>query len=253
VTTEPFSEKDYLPAFQEFRRLSEALLLRYLDWARIDQNRTGRFLDVGAGPGIQAVRILDALPTTWSIVALEPTANLSAAAREALAPFGARAVVVEAQLSAFKELNGFHAAWLSEVVHVLGDPIAWAEDLSRLLAPGATAVIRTSTHEQLHTRKWYNEFPAARAVDLARHPSSKSVHAALLRSGFSSVEEIVIDESRMVSSMLYLSMLKARCFSTLRLISDREFIDGYELARKKFSLDGEVRFDYEMTAYVATR
>jgi hypothetical protein len=144
---------------------------------------------------------------------------------------------------------GYDAAWLSEVVHLLGTPQDWAAKLASSLNPGARGVVRTSTHEQLRTRHWYTYFPRALEVDLERHPSEQAVSQALADSGFVSYQATTVDESRMLPATVVRDLFAKRAFSTLHLISARELEAGLALWDAEFAGSDLVLWDYEMTAY----
>lgn len=72
------------------------VLLRLL---RAAERPIRRVLDLGAGDGILLAAVLDAFPDATG-VALDYSAPMLAQARARLAPFGARATVIEADLSA---------------------------------------------------------------------------------------------------------------------------------------------------------
>jgi SAM-dependent methyltransferase len=250
---EPFGRAGYRIAFERFRALPQAAFERYYECLNMSATSTGRLLDIGAGPGIQAEMLLRTLPVQWGVDALEPSRQLADAARVRLAQFGARASVKESTFDAFPASRKYHAVWASEVTHLLGDPSSWVEKAARCTRPGGRVVIRTSTHEQLRDRHWYRHFPSALAVDLARHPARSDVVRALERAGFSEVHAVSVDESRPMAVTYLLESFESKAFSTLHLIDERDLADGILSLRNELKGARVTKWHYEMTAYVGTR
>jgi 2-polyprenyl-3-methyl-5-hydroxy-6-metoxy-1,4-benzoquinol methylase len=249
----PFDQQTYRLAFERYRRMPPAVFDRYYTLLGADASGGGTLLDVGAGPGLLAEALLQALPESWNVVAVEPSAELAGAARSRLARFGSRATVTQRRFADLSNAERFGAAWLSEVAHLLGDPRIWAGRLASHVLPGGRVLVRTSTHRQLVGRQWYEYFPTARAVDLARHPTRSAVVDALAGAGFADVEATTVNESRIVEPAVMIEMFRRRAFSTLHHVDDAELRAGIEAAAVRTRGLDTITYDYEMTAYTARR
>lgn len=249
--TAVFDDTAYRTAFERFRRIPADCFESYFK-ALCVKNDNGLLLDVGAGPGLAAEMLLERLPVDWRLAALEPSVPLAAACNARLQRFPGRFLVQNTNLNSLAVKSEVNAAWLSEVVHLLGSPDEWVLKLASFMARGATLVVRTSTHRQLKSRQWYRNFPGALDIDLERHPDEPSMRKALQAAGFSDIQTLQVDESRVVVSSDLFEMVAQKAFSTLRLISDVAHEDG--VARLKHKINGLPTsfWHYEMTAYTAT-
>jgi len=249
-----FDDPAYKTAFQQFRRMRPDMFDRYLACLERPDIPDGQALDVGCGPGLQAEMLLERLPAPWTLTALESSLDMAAAARQWLSRFGARFSVRESRLEDLPdELNpSFDVAWLSEVAHLLGNAAQWTARLGSLMKPGGRILIRTSTHAQLKEREWYQFFPSALPVDLARHPDREALNKALSLAGFNHIVTTTIDESRPIEKDFFYSMMQNKAFSTLHDIEPNAFEEGLRLLRTHLIGKSEVKWCYEMTAYTAT-
>lgn len=73
-------------------------------------------LDVGAGTGTVTRRLLERLPSA-QLTALDASAEMTAAARVALSPYGERVRVVTAELAAFRPERAYDAVVSNLVLH----------------------------------------------------------------------------------------------------------------------------------------
>jgi cyclopropane fatty-acyl-phospholipid synthase-like methyltransferase len=149
----------------------------------------------------------------------------------------------------FQTTSLYDAILCSEVIHLIPNLEEFFYKLNKITADNGIIFIRTSTHKQLASRFWYKHFPKCLIIDLERHPSLFLLKAIALNSGFKKFEVMEVDESIEMNSKSYLDFFSKKPFSTLHLISEKDFQDG--IARIKAGASGEVlKFDYNMTIYL---
>jgi ubiquinone/menaquinone biosynthesis C-methylase UbiE len=204
-----------------------ALPLRWLDaWRRelMDyMTPPGRTLDLGSGTGLWAEAFV-----AWfnvPIVGIEPSeAMRRTAAGKGIGP-QAHFVGGRADRIPLAD-DSCSCAWLSTVVHHVGDLTACAAQLRRVLVPRAPLLIRNSFGDRLEGVHWLNFFPTAREIASRRWPSVAATIQAFRSAGFEfeklqSVPEVVASDLR-----AYHKRISVRANSTLTLISDDEFQAG---------------------------
>jgi SAM-dependent methyltransferase len=139
----------------------------------------GPIVDLGAGTGAWSAALAE-----WTgrrVLAVEPSAGMrdefAAGTDGDVALVGGRggAVPVRRGVAA--------AAWLSTVIHHVGDLGACAADLAAVLAPGAPVLIRSAFPGRYGGIPIVRYFPEARRA-LDRFPSVDAVRAALEGVGF---------------------------------------------------------------------
>lgn len=138
----------------------------------------GPLLDVGAGTGAWTGHL--AAWTRRAVVAVEPSAGMRARfdrPRPAVSLIAGRGGAVPVR-------DGVGAgAWLSTVLHHVGDLDVCARELRRVLAPGAPVLIRGAFAGRYDTIPLVRYFPATRAA-LDRFPSVPAVRRAFEGAGF---------------------------------------------------------------------
>jgi SAM-dependent methyltransferase len=153
----------------------------------------GPVLDVGAGTGIWSAAL--ARWTGRDVVAVEPAPGMR---RHAVAAEAAGVRHVAGRLPDLPLRAGSGAgAWLSAVLHHVGDPGACARELRRVLAPGAPVLLRGVFGGRTDGLPQVRYFPEARRR-FDRYPTVDATEAAFGEAGFrrarlAAVEEHTID------------------------------------------------------------
>lgn len=246
----PFECRGHARRYRTLRAVPRPVLSLYLKAILSTDLRPRRVLDIGAGTGQFTVALASALPRA-TIESLEPAEAMRMELHRRVARARLRNVkLTPLPLESFSDDATFDLLVLSEVIHLLGDPVRVVDRIVRLVRPGGTIAIRTSSQAQLRSRDWYRFFPSAKLVDMHRHPSLDLLSEALTQRGLS-VSEAVVDESRPLPTALLLRMFEQRAFSTLHLIDKKEFQRG--LQRLSLDVRGAAHhyFDYRMTLLTA--
>ena len=183
----------------------------------------GWVIDVGSGTGVWS-----SLLGSWSgrpVLAVEPSSGMRDVARSARAD--ARVHLVGGRAGALPVRDGAGAAaWLSTVIHHVGDLDACARDLGAALAPGAPVLIRGAFPGRYEGIPIVRYFPGSRRA-LDRFPSVEAVRDAFGRAGFGfmGVERV---EERLVDHRAWREVLPRQRHADTALVdlSDDEFAAG---------------------------
>src|SRR5688500_1406877 len=143
-------------------------------------------LDLGAGVGTWSELMATAFRA--DVWAVEPSARMRAVAERTHAHPRVRYVDGSAERIPVGD-GECDAALLSYVLHHVRDRAACARELSRVLRPGGTLIVRTALRESLPDVPFFRWFPEALAIDEARMPTRAQV--AAMFDGF----ELVADEA----------------------------------------------------------
>jgi SAM-dependent methyltransferase len=184
----------------------------------------GPVLDLGAGSGLWSASI--ARWTGRPVVALEPSAGMRARARRT--GRDPRVHQVGGVGGALPLRTGsVAAAWLSTVIHHVGDVARCAGELRRAMAAGAPVLIRSGFRGRLDGIGLFRFFPAARrAVD--RFPTVESVTAAFEGAGFAPEGLARVEEPATLDLRGWRDQLPAqrRADTVLVGLTDAEFAAG---------------------------
>jgi SAM-dependent methyltransferase len=184
----------------------------------------GPVVDLGAGTGAWSGPL--AAWTGRPVVAVEPSAGMRAEAARTTRDEPA-VHLVAGRGGAVPLRDGVAgAAWLSTVLHHVGDVGACARDLRRVLAPGAPVVIRGALAGRYDGIPLVRYFPTVRAV-LDRFPSLAEARAAFEAAGFAFAGVERVDEAP-VDLRAWRARVpgQRRVDTTLVGLSDGEFAAG---------------------------
>ena len=184
---------------------------------------TGPVLDVGSGTGIWSF-----LLAKWfdvDVLALEPSAAMRMHAARKRPHFRVIQLAGEAERLPIRD-RSCSAAWISTVVHHIGDLEQAALELRRVLVPGAPVLIRNPFSGRHHGIVWTRFFPAALAIADRRHPTVDAVVGAFRGAGFERESFEPVRETSAANLDEYAARIETRTDSTLALISDQEFARG---------------------------
>ncbi len=184
----------------------------------------GPVLDLGAGTGIWTRAF-----ATWfglPVVAVEPSAGMRREWVAAGVPAGTSLVGGRAQRLPLAG-GSVGVAWLSTVVHHLGDLDAAAGELARVLRPGGVVLVRNSFPHRHDEIMLFSYFAAARRV-AERFPTVAQVGGAFAQAGFSVAPPVRVREPAPPSLAAFREWAVAmrRADSALVPLTDEEFAEG---------------------------
>ncbi len=205
-------------AFQASRELPPGALA---EWqaaiARHLSPRPGmQVLDLGAGTGTWAATL-----ASWygiSVVAVEPSAAMRGRSRwrDMLAGHATALPLASATID---------GAWLSTVIHHLPDLPAAADELRRVLRPGAPVLIRNAFPGRHHGIGLFRYWPEAIAA-LDTFPSITSVRTAFAAAGFSYVTLEPVRQVTAPSLAAIAATARRESHTPLMLITDSAYEAG---------------------------
>jgi len=229
-------DRDLYRTYRTGRALAPATGGLWMDAiaAYLGRRSARAILDLGAGTGRFSGILADAFGAR--VVGVEPSAKM----REEAERHGAHRDVayVGGAADAIPAADGeFDFAFLSMVIHHVGDRSACARELRRVLEPGGLVFIRNTFAGRLDRVRYFEFFPEARAADEARLPTVESVRSAFAAHGFELVALDTLEQEIDASLTAHYDRIKQRALSTFALITDAEFQAG--LARMRHAADQE--------------
>jgi ubiquinone/menaquinone biosynthesis C-methylase UbiE len=184
-------------------------------------------VDIGAGTGMFAAAFTDWFDV--EVLAVEP----SAAMREQI-PRTPAIDVREGHAGALPLPDeSADAAWLSLVIHHIPDLGAAAQEIRRVLRPGAPVLIRQGFPGRLAGIELVRWFPeTARTVET--YPSVEETCAAFADAGFRRVALEPVTETYPTSLADFLDQVDTfrRADTTMRGLTEDEFLQGKERLRR---------------------
>jgi ubiquinone/menaquinone biosynthesis C-methylase UbiE len=194
-------------------------------------SRGTTLVDIGAGTGVFAAAFSD-----WfglRVLAVEP----SAAMRNQI-PRSPAIQVLEGNASVLPLANELaDAAWLSLVIHHIPDLQAAAQEIRRVLRPGAPVLIRNGFrgrhYDGIELVRWFPE--TARTLDT--YPSVTDTCQAFATAGFHQEALERVRESYPVSLAEFLDQVDTfrLADTTMRNLTDEEFLRGKDRIRRAMS------------------
>ncbi len=182
-------------------------------------------LDLGCGTGMWSTMLAQWFDA--SVLGVEPAPGMLAQARESHADLGVAYLCGDAEHLPLRDRSG-SLAWLSTVIHHIGDLAAAARELRRVLLPGAPVLIRNAFPDGLTDLGVHAKFfpGALRVID--RFPSIEEARCVFRDAGFALEAQQSVAQESVPSLAIYLGRVRSRADTTLALISDEEFAKGID-------------------------
>lgn len=123
----------------------------------------------------------------------------------------------------------------------------------RVLRTGGFLIIKTCSHKDLHMRPLNNEFPSALKINLKRYPDIQLLEEEIKTFGIKIIDIIpTITEQEFQSEQLLYS-LKNKHNTTLALIPENEFEEGYAIIETKLKYQRAVKLSHYHTIIVGCK
>jgi ubiquinone/menaquinone biosynthesis C-methylase UbiE len=185
--------------------------------------------DIGAGTGAFAAAFSD-----WfgvSVLAVEPSA-----AMRAQIPRRPDIHVLEGDVSALPLPDGAaDGAWLSLVIHHVPDLEAAAQEIRRVLRPGAPVLLRQGFPGRVDTTRTFpwEFFPEIARMVTNTYPSVEQVCEAFATAGFrrDALEQVPETLTSLAEFLAQVDTFR-RADTNMRGLTEEEFLRGKELLRR---------------------
>jgi ubiquinone/menaquinone biosynthesis C-methylase UbiE len=221
----------HAPVARAYRMAREVPLTGLREWRRAVERYASpapdmTIVDVGAGTGWFSLAFAE-----WfgvRVLAVEPSADM-----RAMIPVHRSVTVLNGEAAAMPVPDAStDAGWLSTVVHHLPDLPAAAQELRRVLRPGAPVLIRQVFPERTDRLGLVRFFPETRRV-LDRYPTVAQTRQAFAAAGFGQVALAAVPQQTAPSLRNYAERLghARRADTLLRSLTDDEFAAGSERVR----------------------
>jgi ubiquinone/menaquinone biosynthesis C-methylase UbiE len=185
-------------------------------------NSGDRVLDLGSGTGMFAEAI-----ARWfvvSVIGVEPSAGMRREANRVHAHPLVSYAGGDAEHLPLGEAK-CDVAWLSTMIHHVGDLTACARDVARVLRPAGVVLIRSAFPDQPVDITTLNYFPTARQV-LETFPTVGETEDAFRPAGFVTAGVASVSQVSAPSLRAYAERVRERTDTLLLGVPDDEFAAG---------------------------
>jgi ubiquinone/menaquinone biosynthesis C-methylase UbiE len=179
-------------------------------------------LDLGAGTGLFAAAIAGWFDA-W-VVGVEPSGEMRRRARQAHAHRRVAYVGGEAERLPLRDAS-CATAWLSTVIHHIGDLAGCARELRRVLEPGGPVLIRSSFPGRHGGISLFRFFPGAGRI-AETFPTIEATVAAFAAAGFAFENLQPVPQVSAPSLHAAVERVRERADSTLKPLPEEEFAEG---------------------------
>jgi ubiquinone/menaquinone biosynthesis C-methylase UbiE len=202
--------------------------LRIADYGSIDKN--SRVLDIGCGTG-RFTMMLSKI-TDSKVYAIEPSDEML---NEAVKKDKKKKVCwnkAQAEKLPFPN-EFFDCVFMTFVFHQIKDKKKAVAEIHRALKPKGKCVIMTTSTIHIRDSPLYL-FPGLRDIDLDRFPSLPELKGILRKGKFKDVH-YHLDKYATTKKPIeeYLKLIKGKHVSTLTLLTEEDFQDGYKIFEKR--------------------
>jgi ubiquinone/menaquinone biosynthesis C-methylase UbiE len=185
-------------------------------------------LDLGSGTG----RFSNALAEWFDadVIGVEPAEGMRREARRKITHPRVAYIGGEAERIPLRD-GSCDSAWLSTVIHHIGDLPGCARELRRVLRPHGRVLIRSSFPERHHDIMAYRFFPATRKM-AETFPTVEATVKVFASAGFRMEALESVAQVLTPSLRAFCERVRVRADSTLDALSDEEFARGMEALEK---------------------
>jgi adenylate kinase family enzyme/SAM-dependent methyltransferase len=182
-----------------------------------------KIADMGSGTGRFSELLAEGLKA--EVRGIEPSDKMRNVALEKGAFPGVRYMAGSAEKLPLAD-GEYDAAWLSMVIHHIGDLGACVSELASILKDDGVVLIRNSFAGRLRDIPFYDYFPTGIAVDEARLPSVDRLREVFTAGGFSFTALEGVRQVMARSPREYLDRIRKKSISTLVLIPEEDYRAG---------------------------
>jgi 2-amino-4-hydroxy-6-hydroxymethyldihydropteridine diphosphokinase len=190
-----------------------------------------RVLDVGCGTGRFSVLLAHA---GASVIGLDRSANMLAAAREGPAPANGAVRYQHGDADRALPSGPYDAATLFFSIQYLTLE-RFLPNLRDVLAPGGAVAVATFPHRHFIETEHARFFPSIPRIDMARFPSVPVLTTRLRAHGFDGVTSCDVVAEEESSTQDLIARTERRYLSTFHLIPQQEFEAGLEAMRAAYA------------------
>ncbi len=131
----------------------------------------------------------------------------------------------------------FDFIYMTDVIHHIPHIDVMFAELNRVLKPQAKACIVTQSHRQIDKRPITRFFPATALVDKARYPDIPQIVTSASTQNLKFLKAEPMNEGKPITlDEAFLTLVKTKGYSMLRLITDAEFREGLMRLEQQLSL-----------------
>jgi ubiquinone/menaquinone biosynthesis C-methylase UbiE len=202
--------------------------MRIADYGSID--KSSKVLDIGCGTGRFTSTLYNV--SKAKIYAIDPSLDML---NEAIKKDKKRTIcwnMARAENLPFPN-DFFDCVYMTFVFHQIEDNKKAVAEIQRVLKPSGKCVIMTTSTIHIRDSPLYL-FPGLREIDLDRFPSLPELKEILRRGKFKEVH-YHLDKYETIRKPIdeYLNLIKGKHVSTLTLLSEEDFQNGYKIFEKR--------------------
>ncbi len=216
----PVNYNDISRVYDEVREGDVALINRFLE--EIQPIGTFNALDIGCGTG-NYTNLFQKL-TQAHVHGIDPSEGMLSKARQK------NGHIVFQQGTAEDipfEDNFFDFAFMTDVIHHVGDIGRMFAEIHRVLGSRGKVCIVTQSHKQIEARPIVRYFPGTARVDKSRYPDIDEIIAAAQDRGLRCVKQEILFENNVIElGPDYLALVRKKGYSMLHLISEHQYRVG---------------------------
>ncbi|HEX4792379.1 MAG TPA: class I SAM-dependent methyltransferase [Humisphaera sp.] len=249
-----FNSEHYLAAFERFRRLTMTASAfwrgKFADALRSFDGELLTVVDVASGYG-RFVPLFDKAfgSRRGRIFAIDSSPLMIHALQRR---FQGRndITIVQTEAQTWTPPTSAHLTFISEALHLFASPRQLFSRIKPYLAPGGTLMLRVSSHAQISSIEWLEDFGLLNR-DKCRTLDVPSLIQMLNECGITDVSTHPVDESSWMPAADYRRMLAARSFSILGSLSSEEMEVGLRKVDRRIAGQKRIWRSSLMTAVIA--
>ncbi len=179
-------------------------------------------LDVGCGTG-NYTDLLQKVSHA-NVYGIEPSEGMLIKARQK----NANLIIQQADVEHLPfNADTFDFVYMTDVIHHIRHIDAMFAEIHRVLKPQAKVCIVTQSHSQIDKRPITGFFPATALVDKARYPDIQQIVTSASGQNLTLLKAEPMNEGRSITlDESFVTLVKTKGYSMLRLITDAEYQDG---------------------------